>query len=83
MMRNKVKSIGIGLTDRIEGPYELCIHRMWATNGMSAAELEEERKICGNDAMDPKADAADERTVAEKEGEGVEKLKGLGKEWDK
>ncbi|KAH6630153.1 complex I intermediate-associated protein 30-domain-containing protein [Chaetomium sp. MPI-SDFR-AT-0129] len=32
IMRQKVRSIGIGLTDRIPGPFELCIERMWATN---------------------------------------------------
>ncbi|KAL2180756.1 complex I intermediate-associated protein 30-domain-containing protein [Thermothelomyces heterothallicus CBS 202.75] len=38
MMRQKVKSIGIGLTDRIPGPFELCIERMWATNNESDAD---------------------------------------------
>lgn len=32
LLRQKVKTIGIGLTDRVEGPFELCIERMWATN---------------------------------------------------
>lgn len=32
MLRQKVKSIGIGLTDRIEGPFDLSIESMWATN---------------------------------------------------
>ncbi|KAH7037479.1 complex I intermediate-associated protein 30-domain-containing protein [Microdochium trichocladiopsis] len=32
MLRQKVKSIGIGLTDRIEGPFDLSIQGMWATN---------------------------------------------------
>lgn len=34
MLRQKVKSIGIGLTDRVEGPFELCIERVWATNDL-------------------------------------------------
>ncbi|KAL2144447.1 hypothetical protein VTI28DRAFT_9095 [Corynascus sepedonium] len=38
LMRQKVKSIGIGLTDRIPGPFELCIERMWATNSESDAD---------------------------------------------
>lgn len=38
MMRQKVKSIGVGLTDRIPGPFELCIERMWATNDASEAD---------------------------------------------
>ncbi|KAH7176277.1 complex I intermediate-associated protein 30-domain-containing protein [Dactylonectria macrodidyma] len=32
MLRQKVLSVGIGLTDRTEGPFELCIERVWATN---------------------------------------------------
>lgn len=38
IMRQKVKSIGVGLTDRIPGPFELCIERMWATNDESEAD---------------------------------------------
>lgn len=34
ILRQKVKSIGVGLTDRVPGPFELCIERMWATNDM-------------------------------------------------
>ncbi|RAH43375.1 CIA30 family protein [Aspergillus brunneoviolaceus CBS 621.78] len=52
ILRQRVKSIGIGLTDRVEGPYDLRIHRIWATNGMSEAEIEEERRICGADALE-------------------------------
>jgi NADH dehydrogenase [ubiquinone] 1 alpha subcomplex assembly factor 1 len=86
LIKQKIKSIGIGLTDRIEGPYELCIHRMWGTNGISGEEIEEERRICGEDALDLAAEATGERSVAEREGKGMEKLKGLkklGKEWDR
>lgn len=38
IMRQKVKSIGIGLTDRIPGPFELCIERIWATNDEREAD---------------------------------------------
>ncbi|KAL2866014.1 CIA30 family protein [Aspergillus lucknowensis] len=51
IIRQRVKSVGIGLTDRVEGPYDLRIHRIWATNGMSEAEIEEEQRICGADAL--------------------------------
>lgn len=37
LLRQKVKSIGIGLTDRIPGPFEMCIERMWATNDAGEA----------------------------------------------
>ncbi|OKL63090.1 hypothetical protein UA08_02006 [Talaromyces atroroseus] len=51
LLKNRVKSIGIGLTDRVEGPYDLRIHRIWATNGISEEEIEEERRICGENAL--------------------------------
>lgn len=42
MLRQKVKSIGIGLTDRVPGPFELCIQSMWATNDPNEADSHEE-----------------------------------------
>lgn len=51
LLRQRVKSVGIGLTDRVEGPYDLRIHRIWATNGMSEEEVDEERHICGENAL--------------------------------
>ncbi|KAL2020206.1 hypothetical protein VTK56DRAFT_8632 [Thermocarpiscus australiensis] len=38
IMRQKVRSIGVGLTDRIPGPFELCIERIWATNDEGEAD---------------------------------------------
>ncbi|GAB1312119.1 putative complex I intermediate associated protein [Madurella fahalii] len=38
IMRQKVKSIGVGLTDRIPGPFEFCIERIWATNDEREAD---------------------------------------------
>ncbi|KAI0008616.1 CIA30-domain-containing protein [Xylariaceae sp. FL0662B] len=35
MLRQKVKSIGVGLTDRVQGPFDLCIERLWATNKLN------------------------------------------------
>ncbi|KAI0204258.1 complex I intermediate-associated protein 30-domain-containing protein [Astrocystis sublimbata] len=35
ILRQKVRTFGIGLTDRVPGPFELDIERMWATNDMS------------------------------------------------
>ncbi|TLD33094.1 hypothetical protein PspLS_01437 [Pyricularia sp. CBS 133598] len=32
ILRQKVRSVGVGLTDRVPGPFELCIERIWATN---------------------------------------------------
>ncbi|KAI0602566.1 complex I intermediate-associated protein 30-domain-containing protein [Biscogniauxia sp. FL1348] len=38
MLRQKVRTIGIGLTDRVPGPFELRIERMWATNDSSEGD---------------------------------------------
>lgn len=32
MLRQKVRSVGIGLTDRVPGPFEICIADVYATN---------------------------------------------------
>ena len=32
MLTQKVRTIGIGLTDRVPGPFDLAISRVWATN---------------------------------------------------
>lgn len=37
LLKQKVRTIGVGLTDRIPGPFELCIERMWATNDLNEA----------------------------------------------
>lgn len=41
MLRQKVTTFGIGLTDRVEGPFELCIERVWATNNVEEGEVVE------------------------------------------
>lgn len=38
MLRQKVRTIGIGLTDRIQGPFDLSIERIWATNNAREAD---------------------------------------------
>ncbi|TQN75244.1 Complex I intermediate-associated protein 30 [Colletotrichum shisoi] len=37
MLRSKVTTVGLGLTDRVPGPFELCIERIWATNDVEEA----------------------------------------------
>lgn len=39
ILRQKVRSVGVGLTDRVEGPFELCIESMWATNDADSGTL--------------------------------------------
>lgn len=43
LLRQKVRTVGIGLIDRVPGPYELCIEKMWATNGLGPEYGEEDR----------------------------------------
>ncbi|KAL9108728.1 MAG: hypothetical protein Q9227_006524 [Pyrenula ochraceoflavens] len=42
IMRDKIRTVGIGLIDRVEGPFELAIRGFWATNG--TVEKENRRK---------------------------------------
>ena len=41
ILRQKVRTLGIGSTDRVPGPFELCISKMWATNNMEEDERPE------------------------------------------
>lgn len=43
MLRQRVASVGISLTDRVPGPFALRVERIWATNGL-ALEAEAERE---------------------------------------
>ena len=45
MMTQKVRTVGIGLTDRVPGPYNLAISKVWATNGLSEDELVGHRRL--------------------------------------
>lgn len=36
----KVRTVGIGLTDRVPGPYDLAISKVWATNGLDDSASE-------------------------------------------
>ncbi|KAK5111880.1 hypothetical protein LTR62_004612 [Meristemomyces frigidus] len=47
MLRQKIRSVGIGLTDRVPGPFELCIADIYATN--RAPEHGREREDTGFD----------------------------------
>jgi len=45
MMTTKVRTIGIGLTDRLAGPFDICVGRIWATNNAEQAENGEQAGI--------------------------------------
>lgn len=38
LMTQKIRTIGIGLTDRVPGPYDLAISKIWATNAASGGD---------------------------------------------
>ncbi|KAL2758414.1 hypothetical protein ACRALDRAFT_1075023 [Sodiomyces alcalophilus JCM 7366] len=38
LLRRKIRTVGVGLTDRVPGPFELCIERIWATNDVEEAD---------------------------------------------
>lgn len=42
LLRQKVRTVGIGLIDRVPGPFELRVERIWATNGLTQEEIEED-----------------------------------------
>lgn len=47
MLRQKVRTIGIGLTDRVPGPFEMCVERIWATNDPREGDVVEQEPAKG------------------------------------
>lgn len=47
LLRQRLRSVGLGLTDRVPGPFELCIAGLWATNNPHEAEEAEEAEEVG------------------------------------
>jgi NADH dehydrogenase [ubiquinone] 1 alpha subcomplex assembly factor 1 len=45
LLRQKVRTVGIGLIDRIPGPFNLCIERIWATNKLSEQDSVEDGRL--------------------------------------
>ena len=39
MLRQKVRTIGIGLIDRVPGPFDLAIGKVWATNNLEDSKI--------------------------------------------
>lgn len=62
LLRQKVTTIGIGLTDRVEGPFELCIERIWATNKVGA----------GQTVLKAEGQATEEGTLKNRKGEKIQ-----------
>ena len=44
LLRQSVRTVGVGLIDRVPGDFELCVERIWACNGLSGEEMEEDRR---------------------------------------
>ena len=44
MMRQKVRTVGMSLTDRVPGPFELAISGIWASNGLEAEKQDTSRE---------------------------------------
>lgn len=44
LLRQKVRTVGIGLIDRVPGPFELCIERIWATNQLTDEDVREDER---------------------------------------
>ncbi|KAI1391934.1 CIA30-domain-containing protein [Hypoxylon trugodes] len=45
MLRQKVRSIGVGLTDRVPGVFDLFVERIWATNNPREGEGEDKHAL--------------------------------------
>lgn len=45
LLRQKVRTVGISLIDRIPGPFDLSIERIWATNELGEEFLKEDDRV--------------------------------------
>lgn len=45
MLRQKVRTVGIGLIDRVPGPFDLAVSRVWATYGPSDGETKQDKGV--------------------------------------
>lgn len=45
LLRQKVRTVGIGLIDRVPGPFDLGISAVWATNGLSEEDMANDRRM--------------------------------------
>lgn len=45
MLRQKVRTVGIGLIDRVPGPFDLAVSEVWATNGLSDGEAKQDKRV--------------------------------------
>ena len=45
LLKQKVRTVGLGLIDRVPGPFEISIDRIWATNGLSQEDKEEDERL--------------------------------------
>jgi NADH dehydrogenase [ubiquinone] 1 alpha subcomplex assembly factor 1 len=66
ILRQRVKSVGIGLTDGVAGPFDICIERIWATN-----------RIEEGDVLDPDGTAHGIGELRNRKGERVKWSEGL------
>ncbi|KAA6408080.1 MAG: hypothetical protein FRX48_07821 [Lasallia pustulata] len=64
MLRQKVRTVGIGLIDRVPGPYDLAISGVWATNRLRDGQTEKDEKAEREEGQtrDGKKDGAKRRT---------------------
>jgi NADH dehydrogenase [ubiquinone] 1 alpha subcomplex assembly factor 1 len=45
LLRQKVRTVGIGLIDRVPGDFELCVERIWATNRLREEDKREDDRV--------------------------------------
>lgn len=45
MLRQKVRTVGVGLIDRIPGDFELCVERIWASNRLTEQDAIEDGRL--------------------------------------
>lgn len=57
MLRQKIRTIGIGLIDRVPGPFDLAIGRIWATNSSEGSQTGDGMEELASKENGPRATA--------------------------
>lgn len=61
LLRSKLKTVGIGLIDRVPGPFQLAIDRIWATDRIrDADDIPAHSTLLGGKSKPNKSGALDE-----------------------
>lgn len=82
MLRRKVRSVGVGLTDRVPGPFELCIERVWATNDPTEDQHEHQQRDSPAEHSERSSSSGDAASSADAHAHALRNKAGKNISWN-